>query len=137
MTKTMMAILISLVLAGCEKPKPPEPTVEQKLNAFVASTVTGSGGKLTGATLATQTLSTPIVSYVAKITTHSPEYMLRPTGGDDAVRDANLVITRAWQEQFCTSQLKALLQETKVDTFSVQLVDGTGLGHSVAVCMKT
>jgi len=94
-----------------------------------------SGGKLKF-TRAYQVVQKPLNSYRLDFETSAKELLSNPAGSEnDDIYNANFKKTEAWENAFCTPELKKFMQEKNIDMVSGFIIS-KGKNQSIAACLK-
>lgn len=94
-----------------------------------------SGGKLKF-TRAYQVVQKPLNSYRLDFETSAKELLSNPAGSEsDDIYNENFKKTEAWENAFCTPELKKFMQEKNIDMVSGFIIS-KGKNQSIAACLK-
>jgi len=93
------------------------------------------GGKLKF-TRAYHVVQKPLNSYRLDFETSAKELLSNPAGSDnDDIYNANFKKTEAWENAFCTAELKKFMQEKNIDMVSGFIISKQK-NQSIAACLK-
>ena len=104
------------------------------LKKYATQLVTNSDGMLLNHRPPVWTSDTP--TYALTFVTNSADLLTERFVGENQVAyQRNLQITKRWQDMFCTSELKQILEDQNIFMVMGQLADSEGEKHSMALCV--